>query len=121
VVHGFVNCGATGAITGIGGVLPEEILNLVRLSEAAAKGGALARQRAEELESALAVLSKFDEGVDLVLFFKYLLVLQGDPEYTLHFIETDELSESQKGFAKRQLELFKTWYAEWSKLPGATA
>jgi dihydrodipicolinate synthase/N-acetylneuraminate lyase len=120
VVHGFVNCGATGAITGIGGVLPAEVLNLVRLAEAAAKGGALARKRAMELENALAVLSKFDEGVDLVLFFKYLMVLQGNPEYTLNFIETDTLSESQKGFAKRQLALFKTWYSEWSQLPGAT-
>ena len=121
VVHGFVNCGATGAITGIGGVLPVEVLNLVRLAEAAAAGSAIARLRAQELEQALAILSNFDVGVDLVLFFKYLLVLQGDPKYTLHFIETDELSDSQKGFAKAQLDLFKTWYAEWSKLPGAVA
>ncbi|WP_323005267.1 dihydrodipicolinate synthase family protein [Pseudorhodobacter sp.] len=121
VVHGFVNCGATGAITGIGGVLPAEVLNLVRLSQAAAKGNAMARQRAQELEQALAVLSTFDVGVDLVLFFKYLLVLNGDAGYDLHFIETDELSDSQKGFAKAQLELFRTWYAEWSKLPGAVA
>lgn len=121
VVHGFVNCGATGAITGIGGVLPVEVLNLVRLAEEAAKGSAIARLRAQELEQALAVLSNFDVGVDLVLFFKYLLVLLGDPKYTLHFIETDELSDSQKGFAKAQLELFQTWYGEWSKLPGAVA
>ena len=121
VVHGFVNCGATGAITGIGNVLPVEVLNLVRLSEAAAKGNALARQRAEELDAALHVLSKFDEGADLVLFFKYLLVLNGDAEYTLHFNETDDLSDSQKGFAKTQLKLFRNWYADWSKLPGAVA
>ena len=121
VVHGFVNCGATGAITGIGNVLPVEVLNLVRLSEAAAKGNALARQRAEELDAALHVLSKFDEGADLVLFFKYLLVLNGEAEYSLHFNETDELSDSQKGFAKAQLALFRAWYADWSKLPGAVA
>ncbi|QCO57485.1 dihydrodipicolinate synthase family protein (plasmid) [Pseudorhodobacter turbinis] len=121
VVHGFVNAGATGAITGIGNVLPAEVLNLVRLSKEAAKGSALARQRAQELESSLAVLSKFDVGVDLVLYFKYLMVLNGDAEYNLHFIETDELSESQKGFAKAQLELFRAWYADWSKLPGAVA
>ena len=121
VVHGFVNCGATGAITGIGNVLPVEVLNLVRLSQAAAKGDALARQRALELESALAVLSKFDEGADLVLFFKYLMELNGDAEYALHFNETDALSDSQKGFAAAQLALFRTWYADWSKLPGAAA
>jgi dihydrodipicolinate synthase/N-acetylneuraminate lyase len=120
VVHGFVKCGATGAITGIGNVLPVEVLNLVRLSQAAAKGNALARQRAEELDSALFVLSKFDEGADLVLFYKYLMVLKGDAAYTLHFNETDALSDSQKGFAKAQLQLFDTWYADWSKLPGAT-
>jgi 4-hydroxy-tetrahydrodipicolinate synthase len=102
-------------------VLPAEVLNLVRLSQAAARGSALARQRAQELETALAVLSKFDEGADLVLFFKYLMVLNGDAEYTLHFNETDALSDSQMGFAKAQLALFRTWYAEWSKLPGATS
>lgn len=118
-VHGFVNCGATGAITGIGNVLPAEVLNLVRLSEAAAKGSAIGRQRALELEVALGVLSKFDEGTDLVLFFKYLLVLNGETEYTLHFNATDELTDSQKGFAKAQLALFRAWYAEWSQLPGA--
>lgn len=118
-VHGFVNCGATGAITGIGNVLPSEVLNLVRLSEAAAGGSAIGRQRAHELEAALGVLSKFDEGTDLVLFFKYLLVLNGDADYTLNFNPTDELSDSQKGFAKAQLALFRTWYAEWSQLPGA--
>ena len=102
-------------------MLPVEVLNLVRLSQAAAKGNAIARLRAQELEASLAVLSKFDEGTDLVLFFKYLMVLNGDTEYTLHFNETDVLSDSQMGFAKAQLELFRTWYAEWSKLPGATA
>jgi 4-hydroxy-tetrahydrodipicolinate synthase len=33
------------------------------------------------------VLSSFDEGTDLVLFYKYLMVLNGDKEYTLHFNE----------------------------------
>jgi 4-hydroxy-tetrahydrodipicolinate synthase len=40
VVHGFVNCNATGAITGIGNALPREVLHLVALSKAAAKGDA---------------------------------------------------------------------------------
>ena len=46
VVHGFVNCGAAGAITGIGNVLPKHVLHLVELSEKAAKGDAKARARA---------------------------------------------------------------------------
>src|SRR3954452_5189809 len=49
VVHGYVNCGATGAITGIGNVLPTEVLHLTNLALAAAKGEAEARQRALEL------------------------------------------------------------------------
>ncbi|MGI6246969.1 MAG: dihydrodipicolinate synthase family protein [Pseudochelatococcus sp.] len=119
VVHGFVNCGATGAITGIGNVLPKEIIHLCKLSQAAAAGDADARQRAQELEQALAVLSSFDEGPDLVLYFKHMLVLKGYPEYTLHFNETDALSASQRGYVETQLKLFDAWYAEWSKLPGA--
>jgi len=119
VYHGIVNCGATGAITGIGNVLPREVLHLCALSHAAAKGDADARQRARELEQALAVLSYFDEGTDLVLYYKYLMVLKGYPEYTLHFNASDELSESQRGFTETQLKLFDAWYADWSRQPGA--
>ncbi|MGL4636623.1 MAG: dihydrodipicolinate synthase family protein [Beijerinckiaceae bacterium] len=115
VVHGYVNCGASGAITGIGNVLPKEVLHLVKLCEQAATGDAAARQKAQQLEAALLVLSTFDEGVDLVLFYKYLMVLEGNPEYTLHFNATDALSESQKTFARDQLALFKRWYANWNK------
>ncbi len=119
VVYGFVNCGATGAITGIGNVLPREVLHLVALSQAAAAGDVEARQRATELETALAELSSFDEGPDLVLFYKYLMVLEGHAEFTLHFNETDELTESQRGYAKAQLQQFRDWYAAWSKQDGA--
>jgi 1-pyrroline-4-hydroxy-2-carboxylate deaminase len=115
VFHGFVNCGASGAITGIGNVLPREVLHLVSLCEAAAKGDATARAQALELETALAVLSSFDEGPDLVLFYKHMLVMTGNPEFTLHFNETDSLSDSQRGFVEKQFKLFQAWYAEWSK------
>lgn len=119
VFHGFVNCGATGAITGIGNVLPKEVLHLCNLSQAAAEGDADARLRALELEQALAVLSSFDEGADLVLYFKHMMVLTGDKEYTLHFNATDALTESQSGYVEAQFKLFNSWYGEWSKLPGA--
>lgn len=119
VVHGFVNCGAKGAITGIGNVLPREVIHLCRLAEAAAKGDARARTLALELEAALAILSSFDEGPDLVLFFKYMMTLKGDKEYTLHFNATDALTESQRGYAKAQLALFDAWYADWSKANAA--
>lgn len=116
VVHGFINCGAGGAITGIGNALPKEVLHLVALCERAARGDAVARRQAQELESALGVLSSFDEGVDLVLFYKYLMVLEGHPEYELHFNATDALSPSQKAYVEDQHRLFKTWYANWAAL-----
>ena len=114
VFHGYVNCGAGGAITGIGNALPKEVLHLVSLCEKAAKGDVKARARALELESALGVLSSFDEGPDLVLFYKHLLVLNGEPEYMLHFNETDALDDSQRNYVEAQYSLFKSWYANWS-------
>ena len=111
VYHGFVNCGAGGAITGIGNALPKEVLHLVALCEKAAKGDADARRQALELEEALTVLSTYDEGPDLVLHYKHLMVLNGDKEYTLHFNETDKLSASQQHHLENQYKLFKAWYA----------
>jgi 4-hydroxy-tetrahydrodipicolinate synthase len=119
VFHGYVNCGASGAITGIGNVLPTEVLHLTNLCLAAARGEAEARRRALELEQALSILASFDEEPDLILYFKHMLVVRGEPEYTLHFNETDELTPSQRGYAERQLALFDAWYADWSQLPGA--
>ena len=115
VFHGYVNCGAKGAITGIGNVLPREVLHMAALCQKAAGGDVAARRQALELEAALNVLSTFDVGVDLVLFYKYLMLLEGNAEYELHFNLTDMLSESQKTFARNQLRLFKTWYASWAK------
>ena len=114
VMHGFVNCGATGAITGIGNVLPREVLQLVELSKQAAQGDAIARRRALELSEALNVLSSFDEGCDLVLYYKHLMVLGGDPEYSLHFNPSDALSDAQRHYAETQYRLFRQWYANWS-------
>lgn len=114
VYHGFVNCGATGAITGIGNALPKEVLQLVDLCKKAAQGDVAARLKAKELEEALGVLSSFDEGADLVLYYKHLMVLNGNAEYTLHFNETDALSASQKQYVEDQYRLFKSWYANWS-------
>ncbi len=115
VFHGYVNCGATGAITGIGNALPREVLHLVSLCRKAARGDARARAQALELEQALGVLSSFDEGPDLVLFYKHLMVLNGDAEYTLHFNETDALTDAQRNYAEAQYALFRAWYADWSK------
>jgi 4-hydroxy-tetrahydrodipicolinate synthase len=121
VYHGFINCGATGAITGIGNAIPKEVLHLVALCKKAAEGHAEARLRAKELEEALAVLSSFDEGPDLVLYYKHLMVLNGDTEYTLHFNETDALNDAQRNYVEAQYKLFKTWYADWSTQGGVIA
>ncbi len=37
----------------------------------------------------------------MVLYFKHMMVLKGDAEYTLHFNETDALSASQRGYVGR--------------------
>lgn len=118
VFHGFVNCGAGGAITGIGNCLPTQVLKLVELCEKAAQGDVEARRLAKELDDALKVLSTFDEGPDLVLYYKYILVLTGDTDFTLQLNETDELSPSQKHYVEAQYNLFMTWWNAW---PGKDA
>ena len=114
VYHGFVQCGAGGAITGIGNCLPREVLHLVDLCQKAQAGDPVARRRAKELEEALITLSTWDAGPDLVLFFKYLLFLNGEKEYELHFNETDVLTPAQASFAEQSLDRFRTWYGAWS-------
>ena len=114
VFHGIVNCGAIGVITGIGNVIPEAVLKLYELSTEASNGSAKSRQRALELNDALKVLSTFDEGPDLVLFYKYLLKLKGEDEYNFNFNESDKLSESQSTFAKKQFKLFNEWWKVWN-------
>ncbi|WP_345683202.1 dihydrodipicolinate synthase family protein [Novipirellula caenicola] len=114
VFHGFVRCGAAGAITGVGNALPGPILRLVELCQQAAAGDVQARRLAEELDNALAVLAKFDDGPDLVLHYKYLMVLEGSPEYALQLNPSDALSTSQRAFLEGQWKLFRTWWDNWS-------
>lgn len=113
VFHGYVNCGARGAITGIGNALPEQVLHLVELCERAASGDVMARRRALELDEALNVLSRYDEGPDLVLYYKHLLVLNGESEYGLHFNESDGLSPSQRSHVEAQYAQFRRWWEGW--------
>ena len=115
VFHGIVNCGAIGVITGIGNVLPEAVIRLYKLCIEAANGSAKSRRLALELNDALKVLSTFDEGPDLVLFYKYLLKLKGEDEYNFHFNESDKLSVSQSIFAKKQFKLFNEWWQTWNQ------
>ena len=94
---------------------------LCALCQSAADGHAEARVRALELEEALGILSSFDEGADLVLYYKHLMVLNGDEEYRLHFNETDELSDSQRNYVEAQYSLFRKWFANWSAQGGIIA
>ena len=113
VFHGFVRCGAAGAITGVGNALPKEVLRFVELCEEAAAGNATSRRLALELEEAMRVLSTFDEGPDLVLYYKELMVLEGHAEYALQFNKSDSLSASQRDYLHAQWRLFRDWWANW--------
>ncbi len=96
VFHGIVNCGATGAITGIWNVIPEAVIKLFDLCIEASI----------ELNDALKVLSTFEKGPDLVLYYKFLLYLKGEKEYAQNFNVFDKLNESQSEFTAKQLNLF---------------
>jgi dihydrodipicolinate synthase/N-acetylneuraminate lyase len=120
VVHGIVDCGATGVITGIGNVLPEAVLRVIDLSRAAASGDPTAFRHALELERALGPLAGFDEGADLVLYYKHLAVLAGDLEYEHQLNPADALTDSQRRFATAQFERFRHWWASWDVTDPAT-
>lgn len=118
VVHGFVRCGAGGAITGVGNALPNEILHLVKLCARAAGGDHEALRLARELDSALGVLSSYDEGPDLVLYYKQLMVLEGNGEYAHQLNPTDTLSAPQRAQLESQWRQFRNWWDSW---PGTAA
>ena len=115
VFHGIVNCGAIGVITGIGNVLPDAVLKLYELCIEASNGIVNSRNMAFELSEALKVLSTFDEGPDLVLFYKYLLKLNGEEEYNFNFYKSDQLSLSQAKFAEKQFNIFNEWWKNWQQ------
>ena len=113
VFHGIVRCGAMGAITGVGNALPAPVLRLVELCLAAATGDVAARRLAAELDDALVVLAKYDEGPDLVLYYKQLMVLEGHAAYARHLNPSDTLADSQQAFLEAQWRQFRTWYDAW--------
>ena len=97
----------------VGNALPREVLRLVELCKRAAAGDAHARGLAAELNEALTVLSTFDEGPDLVLYYKRLMVLEGNPEYEHQINFTDRLSDSQREYLRLQWQLFRDWWSNW--------
>lgn len=117
VVHGIVSCGASGVITGIGNVFPAAVLRLIELCRKAAEGNAEALLQARELDSALSVLASFDEGPDLVLCFKRLMVLEGHPGYACALNPDDELDPSQQAYVDSHWARFRHW---WDARQGAS-
>ena len=113
VAHGIVNCGASGWITGIGNVLPDESLTLARLCQSAAQGDAQAHRFALELETALEPLTRLDAGPDLVLYFKHMAVLRGDDAYAHSRLQGDTLSPAQATHAADGLRRFERWWSNW--------
>ncbi len=113
VLHGFVNCNARGAITGVGNALPEEVLRLVTLCRRAAAGDGEARRLAQDLAEALTVLSTFDEGPDLVLHYKQLMVLEGHDAYRHPVFAMDRLSDSQSAYLTAQWQRFRAFWEQW--------
>ena len=113
VVHGIVRCGASGVITGIGNVFPAAVLHLIALCEKAAHGDEDALHRAMALEEALSVLARIDEGPDLVLYFKRMMVLEGNPGYAYALNPDDELSSSQRAFVDWHWARFRRWWDAW--------
>ena len=113
VVHGYVNCGASGAITGVGNALPKEVLRLVELCEKAATGDDESLRLAKELDAALMELAKFDEGPDLVLFYKHLMVLEGFNEYRYQLNASDKLNSEQQSFIEAEWQRFRSWWSDW--------
>lgn len=113
VVHGIVNCAARGAITGVGNALPREVLRLVELCLRAADGDGDAYRQARELDDALSVLARFDEGPDLVLYYKHLMVLAGHREYRHQLNAGDELSAAQRAHAETAWRRFGRWWRDW--------
>ena len=59
-------------------------------------------------------LAKFDEGPDLVLYYKRLMALSGVKGYAEPLLPGDVLSESQDAFVCGQYNLFITWWTHWS-------
>jgi len=113
VVHGLVNCGASGVITGVGNVLPDTVIELVRLARAAAEGNPQAYEAAVALDRALEPLARFDEGPDLVLYYKYLQALVDESNTEgLSTLPDDHLTGSQSAYAREQLSRFLAWWAQ---------
>ncbi len=120
VYDGVVKSGASGTITGIGTGFPTRFC--FGLPCRARPPRAIPRPiRARELAEAFSVLAGFDEGVDLVVSFKPMMVLNGEDEYRANLNETDELSPARAGYCEARYRRFRAGFANWSGQGGVIA
>jgi 4-hydroxy-tetrahydrodipicolinate synthase len=114
LVHGVLGCGAIGAITGVGNVLPDEVMCLWNLCQSAQDtGDHEAWLLAEELDRRLLSLSDYDADPRLVLYYKHLLTLCGESECHIQRPADATLSVAEKNEAQAQLVRFQKWWANW--------
>ena len=114
LVHGVLGCGAVGAITGVGNVLPDEVMCLWNLCSAAQESGDhRAWLLAEELDRRLLPLSDYDADPRLVLYYKHLLTLLDESEYHVQRPAGATLSLAEALEAQAQLERFQRWWGTW--------
>jgi 4-hydroxy-tetrahydrodipicolinate synthase len=114
LVHGVLGCGAVGAITGVGNVVPDEVMCLWNLCQSAQdKGDHKAWLLAEELDRRLLPMSDYDADPRLVLYYKHLLTLCGESEYHIQRPVGASLSVAEKNEAQAQLTRFQQWWANW--------
>jgi len=116
VTHGMLRCNAVGLITGIGNVFPQQVRHLMDLCLTACSDAGVnrkARSLAFELEEAMMPLSKYDEGPDLVLYYKYLMSRAGHRGYDRQIVATDRLSPAQMTSAARLYHQFLNWWENW--------
>ena len=59
------------------------------------------------------MLSIYDEGPDLVLYYKELMVLEGHDAYRHQLYASDQLSASQRTFLHTQWKQFRDWWSAW--------
>ena len=117
VVHGYVNCGATGAITGIGNVLPKEVMHLCKLCRRPRPRrcrGAPARTGARTGDRRARVLRRRARSGPL---FQAHDGAEGEPGIHAALQRDRRLDREPARLCRAQLALFDSWYADWSHFP----
>ena len=112
VFHGFVNCGARGAITGIGNCLPAEVLHYLKLCGQAAEGCTTARRYAEEPSRHCTSCPSLTKARTVPLQHRY----RATPTTSTISIPPTASGKPTR-HAEDQLKLFKNWWTNWDGKP----